>query len=188
MLTFLQRWLFPLSDDIGFLVTLTGLIGAGVLCFALVLQYGYNVHPCSLCLAQRWPWGIVMAGSIAQGMLHKKPDLRLIAYVLVMVALLAGTILSGYHHGVEQHWWQNVVECSTGLPDAHDLAAFRAAMLARPVIACDQIAWQFLGLSMASWNFILSISLAAMMAGSLWDRVWPYCHGIMTRLLARPRP
>ena len=30
-----------------------------------------------------------------------------------------------------------------------------------PVIRCDEVAWQLLGLSMASWNMLASLAVAA---------------------------
>jgi disulfide bond formation protein DsbB len=32
----------------------------------------------------------------------------------------------------------------------------RAALLATPVVRCDEVPWSFLGLSMAGYNFIFS--------------------------------
>jgi disulfide bond formation protein DsbB len=38
-------------------------------------------------------------------------------------------------------------------------------ILATPVVLCDEIAWSWLGVSMAGWNAILSLGLAV-----LWFR------------------
>ncbi len=34
-------------------------------------------------------------------------------------------------------------------------------ILTAPLIRCDEVAWQFLTLSMASWNMLISFGLAA---------------------------
>jgi disulfide bond formation protein DsbB len=34
-------------------------------------------------------------------------------------------------------------------------------IMAAPLVRCDEVAWQMLGLSMASWNMILALGLAA---------------------------
>jgi hypothetical protein len=35
-----------------------------------------------------------------------------------------------------------------------------------PLVRCDEVVWDFLGLSMATWNAILSLGLAAMWLAS----------------------
>jgi disulfide bond formation protein DsbB len=37
-----------------------------------------------------------------------------------------------------------------------------AQMMAAPVVRCDQVPWEMLGLSMASWNAVASFALAAL--------------------------
>ena len=39
-----------------------------------------------------------------------------------------------------------------------------------PLVRCDEVAWEFLSLSMASWNGIISLGLAGMwLACVIWD-------------------
>jgi disulfide bond formation protein DsbB len=35
-------------------------------------------------------------------------------------------------------------------------------ILAAPIVRCDDIAWQLAGISMAGWNALLSLALAAL--------------------------
>lgn len=161
----LRRFFIPSVHDLGVGLLLCGGVACAMLGFALTLQYGFGLHPCTLCLYQRWPWGAVALFGLGAGLLRHHPTGAALLGAGLLLALGAGAGIAFYHHGVEQHWWRNAIECSTALPDMRDLAAFKAALLARPVIACDAIPWQFLGLSMAAWNFVLSLGLAAWVAG-----------------------
>ena len=42
-----------------------------------------------------------------------------------------------------------------------------AQIMSAPLVRCDEIAWEFLGLSMAGWNAVISIGLAACFASAL---------------------
>ena len=48
------------------------------------------------------------------------------------------------------------------LPSARTVEELRAALLQQPVVRCDEIAWSLFGISMAGWNFLLSLGLAAL--------------------------
>jgi disulfide bond formation protein DsbB len=43
-------------------------------------------------------------------------------------------------------------------------------ILAAPVVRCDEVAWEMLGLSMASWNALASFALAAVWLVALKPR------------------
>ncbi|MGB6229666.1 MAG: disulfide bond formation protein B, partial [Litorimonas sp.] len=84
--------------------------------------------------------------------------------VLLLGALAAATTaaLGAYHTGVERGWWEGPSTCSgnagelSGMSGA-DLLSFDTA---KTLVMCDEVVWQFLSLSMASWNAILSVLLA----------------------------
>ncbi len=81
-----------------------------------------------------------------------------------MLGALAAATSAGigiFHTGVERGWWEGLASCSAGsisglsVEDLLDPTVQVAA-----VVRCDEVAWQMLGLSMASWNAVLSILLA----------------------------
>lgn len=76
--------------------------------------------------------------------------------------VLAGAGIAGYHTGVEQGWWQGLAACSA--PDIGSLSSDELfdRIMSAPVARCDEIPWSFLGLSMAAWNGLLSLGLAAL--------------------------
>lgn len=75
--------------------------------------------------------------------------------------MLGNAGLALYHTGVERGWWEGPATCSGG----GDLGAMDTADLLNPdigtgIVMCDEVAWEMLGLSMASWNGIGSLILA----------------------------
>jgi disulfide bond formation protein DsbB len=88
------------------------------------------------------------------------------------LAFLAGAILASYHAGVEWKFWPGPAACTgvSGAPSAAAMNAFlNGAKTAPP--ACDKAAWVFGGLSMAGWNALASLALAALsVAAALRER------------------
>ena len=69
-----------------------------------------------------------------------------------------------YHTGIERSWWPGPDSCTGGGPDLGGLSG--ADLLSTKdvprLVMCDQVAWQFAGLSMASWNAVFSALLVAL--------------------------
>jgi disulfide bond formation protein DsbB len=56
-------------------------------------------------------------------------------------------------------WWEGLTQCTaTGAASLQDI-------LSAPLVRCDQVQWQFLGISMAGWNAIISLGGAAAILG-----------------------
>ncbi len=146
--------------------TLMILVAAGgsaaLLLGALAFQHLGGLAPCTLCLWQRWPHvAAVVIGVVALAV--RGPVLP----VLGALAVLGAAGIGGFHVGVEQGWWAGLASCSGG-----SLAGISTADLLNPdvVVAapvrCDAVAWAWLGLSMAGWNVVLSVGLAAVWLGA----------------------
>jgi disulfide bond formation protein DsbB len=126
---------------------------------AYTSQYGFGLEPCPLCLYQRWPYFLVIA--LGLGSLAAPQGARPWLIGLAALAFLGGAGVAAYHVGVEQQWWQGSVEC-TGGPPAATVEELRAQLLGRKPARCDEVAFAFLGLSMAGWNMLYSLGLAAL--------------------------
>jgi disulfide bond formation protein DsbB len=83
------------------------------------------------------------------------------------VAALAGTGIAVFHVGVEQHWWQGTAECGSTLGAASSIEDMRRMLLAQPVVRCDEVAWSLFGISMAGYNALISLGLAAFALAAL---------------------
>lgn len=124
---------------------------------------GLGYAPCKMCLWQRWPH----FAAVGLGLVALVRPSRLVA-VLGAAALLTTVGLGAFHSGVERGWWRGPASCSGG----SDLGGLSGADLlstdvADHVVMCDQVAWSFAGLSMASWNAVLSLLLALVWASAL---------------------
>lgn len=135
------------------MITLAAGGSAALLAGAYIFQaLGYP--PCAMCLWQRWPHWV----AIGIGLLALKIPGRLLPLLGAGAAGTTGAI-GVYHTGVERGWWQGPTSCSgTGGLDGltgSDMLAIEGPR----VVMCDQVSWEFLTLSMASWNAIFSFDL-----------------------------
>lgn len=140
------------------LVLIAAAGSAAALLGALVSQYGFGLHPCVLCIWQRWPHlAAVLLGGLALALPWR------IIPLLGAAAALTTAAIGGFHTGVEQGWWDGLASCSAG-PGIAGLTVEQLldpTIIVAPVARCDAVAFAFLSLSMASWNMILSAGLAA---------------------------
>lgn len=137
------------------------LLAAGGSAALLLGAFGFQMlgyAPCQMCLWQRWPH----AAAILIGLLA----LALPGRILPVLGALAALTTAGigvFHTGVERGWWEGITECA-GAGDITTLSAGdlldTSRELGPPLVRCDEVAWEFLWLSMASWNVLLSLALA----------------------------
>lgn len=113
--------------------------------------------PCALCLWQRWPHGAAIAiGGLALILPHAVLPLA------GAVAALTTAAVGLYHTGVERTWWDGPTTCSALPPGQLSPQELMEQIMTAPLVRCDEVAWSMAGLSMASWNAILSVALAAL--------------------------
>jgi disulfide bond formation protein DsbB len=153
------------------LVASVAILGA-----ALLSQYVGGLQPCVLCLYQRVPYavtiaigvlGLIFAGSLGSRGMAAAAGACALAFVI-------GAGIAAFHVGVEQHWWEGTSACGTTLGGAgQSLDELRRQLLEQPVVRCDEIAWSLFGISMAGYNFLVSLALAA---GSFWA-AWQLARG-----------
>jgi disulfide bond formation protein DsbB len=133
---------------------LLALASAAILLAALALQYLGGLPPCPLCIWQRWPYLAVIALGLIGWRWRPRAMLGIAA-----LALLGGAGLAAYHVGIEQGWWALPAGCVAG-GTAQSVEELRR-MLAEAPPACDQVGFTFLGLSLAGWNLVASLVMAA---------------------------
>src|SRR5476649_448213 len=136
---------------------------------ALLFQYVGGLEPCELCLYQRWPY---YAAIVATGVALLSGGDRAMGAVIALCALLfaASTVLAFYHVGVEHHWFAGPSACTGSGTGATSVEALKAQLLARQPVNCDEPAWRLFGISLAGWNLVASVLLAA------------FCAGVISRL------
>ena len=135
---------------------IAGLGSAAMLAGAFGFQLIGGLAPCQLCLWQRWPH----AAAILIGIIALATGWRGLAWIGALAALATAGI-GIFHVGVEQQWWEGLATCTAGSISgisASDL--LNTTVDIAPVVRCDEIAWQMLGISMAGWNALVSLALA----------------------------
>lgn len=138
------------------LVLLATLGSAALLLGAYGFQHLGGMAPCKLCLWQRWPH----ATAIAIGLVIMVTG-EVKAAWLGAVATLSTAGIGLYHVGIEQGWWEGPTSCSSASVSGMSAQDLMNQILAAPIVRCDEIAWQLAGISMAGWNAIASLLLAA---------------------------
>ncbi len=141
------------------LIALATFGSAALLAGAFAFQYIGGLAPCHLCLQQRWPHAAAIVIGLLALVLAKGGLVRLLA-ACGAIAAAATAGLGVYHTGAERGWWPGPDTCSAG-GNIADLSGedLLNQILAAPVIRCTDVAWEMLGLSMASWNAVISGAL-----------------------------
>ena len=145
-------------------VLLTGFSVAMIL-GAWVFQYGFGYAPCKLCFYQRYPhWAAASFGLLAIGL-----GGTLLPYLAALSVATTGAI-GVFHSGVERKLWQGPSSCTSSSIQGLSTDDLFDQIMAAPLVRCDEIAWQFAGLSMAGWNMVISLVLAGLWIAALRDR------------------
>lgn len=140
---------------------------------ALLAQYWGGLSPCELCIAQRWPYVATAVVGLAGAMLPLTDRQRAQAVALAALIFLGGAGIALYHAGFEYHWWAGPTACTAPGGQPTSIEDLRRMLAAAPIVACDQPAWTFYGVSMAGFNFVASFALAVLSgngAYSLWRK------------------
>ena len=133
------------------------LVPVGLLGGALFSQYVGGLYPCEMCYWQRWPHAAAILLALGALISPVQPRTRPLVLLAALAVAFSGAI-GVFHAGVELGWWEGVTHCTaTGATSLQDI-------LNVPLIRCDQVQWEFLGVSMAGWNAILSLAGAGLIA------------------------
>lgn len=134
------------------------LIPAGLLGGALFSQYVGGLYPCEMCYWQRWPHGAAILLALGAIATRTAPSRSRILVLLAAVAIAISGAIGVYHAGVELGYWEGITLCTaSGAKSLQDI-------LSTPLVRCDQVQWEWLGVSMAGWNAIISLGGAALIA------------------------
>jgi disulfide bond formation protein DsbB len=142
-------------------------VGAATILGAWIFQYGLGLKPCPLCLEQRYAYyfAIPLAIMVLLGdQVGASRKVLLAALVAIALGMAWNAGLGVYHAGVEWKWWAGPQECSGALEDLGSAGGLLNKLQSITVVRCDDAAWRFLGLSLAGYNALISLALAAVAA------------------------
>jgi disulfide bond formation protein DsbB len=139
------------------------LLPAALLAGAFGSQYLGGLTPCEMCWWQRYAhFGALVFAALAFTAPATAQRSRLLTLLAALAIAVSGAI-GFYHAGVELKIFEGFTTCTSTASGATTSDLLKS-IVAAPLIRCDQVQWSFLGISMAGWNAILSLSGAAAIA------------------------
>jgi disulfide bond formation protein DsbB len=128
---------------------------------ALFFQYGLKLDPCVLCVYQRVAVAGILLGGLIGALAPRLVALRALGYLTFGGSAAAGLDLALEHVAVQRG---ESLGCAffAEFPNWAKLDEWFPAVF-QPAGACDEITWQFVGLSMPQWMVIIfSLYLAGL--------------------------
>jgi disulfide bond formation protein DsbB len=148
-------------------------LSAATLLGAWYFEYVVKLPPCPLCLEERLPYHIVIPLSLLMAIaaLARAPRaLITVGFLAIVAAMLCSAALGAYHAGVEWRWWPGPTDCSGPVTDFTAKGPLLNQLQSIRVVRCDEAAWRFIGISLAGYNVLVSLLLAAIAAFRLLAR------------------
>ena len=123
---------------------------------AYFIEYILGHQPCNLCLYERIPYFLAILITLIN---YKYNKLEKYLILLLAIIFLIATILSLYHLGIEQGFIQESLLCDlekgANIVDKDEILK----QLQQKNISCKDVTFQIFGLSLTSYNIIISILL-----------------------------
>ena len=132
--------------------------------FALItayfIQYILNHKPCNLCLIERIPY---LAAIIFISLIFILNKFEKIISLIVGLFFIFGAVVSFYHFGIEQGFFNESVVCDLGGSSKVISTQDLLKQLEKETVSCKDVAFKVLGLSLATFNTVISIIISAIM-------------------------
>jgi len=139
------------------------LLPAALLAGAWGSQLFGGLVPCEMCHWQRWPH---YAAVVLAGLAFALPGIatRRTLVWLAAIAIAVSGAIGVYHAGTEYHWWAGLTACTSEIPSGGSTGDMLKAIMAAPIVRCDQPQWTLAGISLAGFNAIFSLGGALAIA------------------------
>ena len=120
--------------------------------FALYVEYYLQYKPCKLCLYQRIPYIIAIFISFVGYNYYKNDKI----IILIIVVFTISFLISGYHYGIENNFFEEFSGCSTQTLDITDKSELLKS-LSNTITSCKDVNFKIMGQSLAGINSLLSL-------------------------------
>ena len=127
---------------------------------AYFIQYVLGHQPCNLCLIERIPYFLSII-VISIFLLTRKFE-KLSLAVLSLIFFFA-TLISFYHFGLEQGFIRESLVCNLNIESNNLSKEALLNQLKTMPVSCKDITFKIFGLSLATFNFFISIILSAIL-------------------------
>ena len=132
--------------------------------FALIaayfIQYILGHEPCNLCLIERIPY---LASIILISLILFLNRCEKLASLIVGLFFIFGAIISFYHFGIEQGFFNESLVCNLGNNNTSSSAQDLLKQLEKQTVSCKNVTFKVLGLSLATFNTIISLIISVIM-------------------------
>ena len=139
----------------------------GVLIFSILslsiayfIQYVMEHKPCNLCIIERIPY---IAGVILISFIFILNRYEKIISAIVLLFFLSGAVVSFYHFGIEQGFFNESLVCNLGATNDLSKNELLKQLENSSFVSCKNVTFGFLGISLATINTIISIMLSGIM-------------------------
>ena len=144
--------------NISFAINL--ILSTATLMVVYFLQYILEMHPCEMCINERYPYFILIILSLIFFAYTKISNNSLIRFIsiikyLSVFVILGALIYSFMHVGIERGFIENFSACSGSLSDINNAESLLLALEETPLIRCDDPVLLFNFISIAESNFLL---------------------------------
>jgi disulfide bond formation protein DsbB len=142
-------------------------IAAATLAGAWFFQLVLDIRPCPLCLEQRYAYYLAIPLGALTALAAAKDAPRAVLYAglaILLLAALGNAWLGSYHAGVEWGFWKGPTDCTGPVGNLGSAGNLLERLDTVKVIRCDEVQWRFLGLSLAGYNVLISLLMAAIAA------------------------
>ena len=136
------------------LIIAAGCTSLAALIGAYSFEYIGGFFPCKLCYWQRYPhfFNVLLA------LFYFLVQVRILIFIGA-ASMFTSMILAFYHVGVEQKYWLGPNSCTNFSIDGLTTDQLLDQIMSAPIVRCDEIVWEFIGISMAGWNVLISFFL-----------------------------
>ena len=129
--------------------------------FALIaayfIQYILGHKPCNLCLIERLPYISSIILTLLSLVLKK---FEKIIFILLALIFISATIISFYHFGIEQGFFQESLVCNSNNEINNLNKENLLKELQKITTSCKDVDFRLFGLSLATINTIISLLLS----------------------------
>ena len=124
---------------------------------AYFIEYFLGYQPCNLCLLERIPYALSIIIILANFKIKFNDKSILLVLIIIFVV---SALLSIYHFGIEQGLIEESFVCST--KDNLNLNKEQLLQeLQKMNISCKNVAFTIFGLSLTTYNILLSVIISA---------------------------
>ena len=143
------------------------LILNGILIFSILslstayfIQYVLGHKPCNLCFIERIPY---IASIILISLIFIINKFEKIIFTVILLFFIFGAIVSFYHFGIEQGFFNESLVCNLGNNANLSKEQLLKQLESSSIVSCKDVTFRVLGFSLATINTIISIFLSAIM-------------------------